>query len=212
MNKLKEFQESHGLIADGVFGKKTAEKMMEVLGILTYEHLSHFLGQVAHETGDFNADTENLNYSKEGLMKTFPKYFTPLLATAYARKPEKIANRVYANRMGNGDEASGDGYRYRGRGALQLTGKDNYAAFAKFMMDPEILINPSIVATKYYFESAFWYFSKNKLWPLCIIVNDLSITKVSKAINLGNSSSTKTPNGLKDRMIKTKEYYLILTK
>ena len=205
MNKLKEFQESHGLIADGVFGKKTAEKMMEVLGILTYEHLSHFLGQTAHESGNFAADTENLNYSKEGLMKTFPKYFTPLLATAYARKPEKIANRVYANRMGNGPEESGDGNKFRGRGAIQLTGKDNYAAFAKFMMDPEILINPSIVATKYYFQSGFWFFSKSKLWSLCIIINDQAIKAVTRVVNGGY-------NGLEDRIEKTNKYYSILKK
>ncbi len=91
-----------------------------------------FLAQCAHESGNFKFLTENLNYRWESLRKVFPRYFpTDELAQQYARQPEKIANRVYANRMGNGDEASGDGWRYRGRGLIQLTGKDNYFWFAQ---------------------------------------------------------------------------------
>jgi putative chitinase len=201
---IKEFQEQNGLIADGIIGKKTLEKIMEVLGILTPEHIAHFIGQTSHETGGFKAASENLNYSADRLRVIFPKYFpTPASTIAYARNPEKIASKVYANRMGNGDELSGDGWKYRGRGALQLTGKANYAAFAKFMMDNEILNNPDIVASKYYFQSAFWYFSKNRIWVLATIVNDVSIKTVTKIINGGY-------NGLEDRKMLTNHFYKII--
>jgi putative chitinase len=107
-------------------------------------------------------------------LNIFGKYFkkadgkTPdkELANKYARQPEKIANRVYANRMGNGDEASGDGWKYKGAGYIQLTGKDNYAAFDKFVED-DILANPDLVATKYPLMSAAFFFHKNKLWDVC---------------------------------------------
>lgn len=204
MNKIVEFQTANGLKPDGDIGPKTAEKLMEVLGILSRENLAHFLGQTAHESGGFEASVENLNYSADRLRVVFPKYFpTPASALPYHRQPEKIANKVYANRMGNGDEVFGDGWKYRGRGALQLTGKANYAAFAKFMMDNEILTNPDIVATKYYFQSAFWFFSKNRIWPLATIVNDLAIKSVTKVVNGG-------VNGLEERKTLTNHFYKIL--
>ena len=141
--------------------------IMEKFGIDNPLRLSHFLSQCAHESGNFKLVRENLNYSADGLRKIFPKYFPTIeVANKYARQPEKIANKVYANRMGNGDEASGDGWKYKGAGFVQLTGKDNYAAFDKFV-DDDILANPDLVATKYPLMSAAFFFHKNKLWDIC---------------------------------------------
>jgi putative chitinase len=122
-------------------------------------------------------------------------------------QPEKIASRVYGNRMGNGNEASKDGWNFRGRGALQLTGKDNYKAFSEYLHKPEIMTNPDLVATDFVFESALFFFDRNHLWDLCNIVDDTSILKLSKAINLGNPNSPSTPIGLDDRKVKTLKYY-----
>ncbi len=141
--------------------------IMEKFGIDNPLKLSHFLSQCAHESGNFKFLNENLNYSADGLRKIFPKYFPTIeAANKYARQPEKIANKVYGNRMGNGDESSGDGFKFRGRGYIQLTGKDNYAAFDKFV-DDDIMANPDLVATKYPLMSAAFFFHKNKLWDIC---------------------------------------------
>ncbi len=141
------------------------------------------------------------NYSADGLIKIFPNYFrSNALALAYARKPEKIANRVYANRMGNGDEASGDGYRYRGRGAIQLTGKSNYIAFSKHIKNEEIVENPSLVAEQYSFDSALFFFERNNLWRIADRgFDEKTITELSKRINGGY-------NGLADRIKLTTKY------
>jgi putative chitinase len=161
---------------------------------------AHFFAQTAHESGNFKAFSENLNYSADGLTKIFGKYFDAAAAAKAARNPEKIANRVYANRMGNGNEASGDGWKYRGRGALQLTGKDNYKAFADYLKKPEIMDNPDLVATEYSFESAIFFFEKNKLWAICDQgVGDAAITALTKRINGGT-------HGLDDRKEKTKKF------
>ena len=127
-----------GHIPDSVIAQipDTAAKF----GITTPLRLAHFLAQASHESGGFKAVNENLNYSADGLKKIFPKYFPGNLNESYARQPQKIANRVYASRMGNGDETSGDGYRYKGAGFIQLTGKSNYSAFDKFV-DDDILVN-----------------------------------------------------------------------
>lgn len=131
--------------------------------INTQIRLSHFLGQCAHESGNFKFTSENLNYSTKGLLATFPKYFKqPGLAEAYSRNPERIASRVYADRMGNGSEGSHDGWKFRGRGYIQLTGKTNYTAFDKFVNE-DILSNPELVSLKYPLASAGWFFYKNKL-------------------------------------------------
>ncbi|KIO50978.1 glycoside hydrolase [Flavobacterium hibernum] len=184
-------------------GKKTLLKLKEVLKIQTNEDLSHFIGQIAHETGDFNSDTENLNYSAKGLITTFKKYFPTLDSTKdYANQPQKIANRVYANRMGNSDENSGDGFNYRGRGALQLTGKANYKLFSDYVGE-DCVKSPGLVSTKYFFESAKFFFDNNKLWNLTKTVNDASIITVSKRVNGGT-------NGLQDRISKTKDFYRLL--
>ena len=117
-------------------------------GITTNLRLAHFLAQCSHESGGFKTVSENLNYSKDGLVKIFPKYFPGTLAESYARQPEKIAARVYASRMGNGDETTKEGFKFRGRGYIQLTGKSNYTNFTKFIGE-DCIANPDLVATKY---------------------------------------------------------------
>ena len=124
------------------------------------------------------------------------------MARAYERKPQKIANRAYANRMGNGDEASGEGWLFRGRGALQLTGKFNYSEFAKYVNRPDVMTNPDLVAGELCFESALWFFDKNKLWSICDKgINEAAIRELSSRIN-----GSKNPHGLDDRRMKTKKY------
>lgn len=197
---LKSLQAKIGVTADGAFGPGTMKKAMEFYK-LTPVRAAHFFAQTAHETGGYKLFSENLNYSAQGLQGIFGKYFPGNLEESYARNPEKIANRVYASRMGNGDEKSGDGWKYRGRGALQLTGKDNYAAFAKYLQKPEIMTNPDLVATEYSFESAMFFFDKNKLWEICDKgINDAAILALTKRINGGT-------HGLEDRNQKTKKYY-----
>jgi putative chitinase len=170
--------------------------ILEKFGIDGPLRLSHFLSQCAHESGNFKFVKENLNYSGDGLRKIFPKYFpTTEIAEKYARQPEKIANKVYGGRMGNGDEASGDGFKFRGRGYIQLTGKDNYAAFDKFV-DDDIMADPDLVATKYPLTSAAFFFHKNKLWDVCDKGHgDDIVLAVTKRVNGGT-------HGLADRQDK----------
>jgi putative chitinase len=197
---LKSLQERAGVTADGAFGPGTLKAAMGLLK-LTPVRAAHFFAQTAHETGGFKAFSENLNYSAQGLQGIFGKYFPGTLEESYARNPEKIANRVYADRMGNGNEASGDGWKYRGRGALQLTGKSNYEAFAKYLRKPEIVTNPDLVVTTYAFESAMFFFDKNKLWDICDKgVSKETILALTKRINGGT-------HGLADREEKTFKYY-----
>jgi putative chitinase len=143
-----------------------------------------------------------LNYGAAGLTGIFKKYFpTTEKALLYERKPEKIANLVYGNRMGNGDEASGEGFKFRGRGALQLTGKDNYKAFSEYLKNPEIMTNPDLVADQFAFESAIFFFDRNKLWDICDKgVNKDTILALTKRINGG-------VHGISDREEKTFKYY-----
>jgi len=178
--------------------------VMEKFGISNPNRLAHFLSQVAHESGNFKFINENLNYGAKGLMGVFKKYFpTEALALAYERKPEKIANKVYASRMGNGDEASGDGYKFRGRGYIQLTGKDNYKAFSDFIGE-DCVANPDLVATKYPLTSAAFFFHKNKLWDICDKghTHDI-VAQVSKRVNGGTI-------GLEDRIKHFDEYKQLL--
>ena len=182
---LKNLQTKIGVTADGAFGPGTLKAAMAYYK-LTPIRATHFFAQTGHETGEFKLFAENLNYSVDGLKKIFPKYFPGTLAEGYAHNPEKIANLVYGNRMGNGAEASGDGYKFRGRGALQLTGKSNYEAFSKYLNKPEIMTNPDLVATEYAFESAMFFFDRNKLWDICDKgVDDATITALTKRINGG---------------------------
>ena len=197
---LKSLQTKIGVTADGAFGPGTLKAAMAYYK-MTPERAAHFFAQTGHETGEFKLFTENLNYSADGLKKIFPKYFPGTLAEGYARNPERIANLVYGNRMGNGAEASGDGYKFRGRGALQTTGKSNYLALSKHLNKPEILANPDLVATEYAFESAMFFFESNKLWAICDQgVNDAAILSLTKRINGGT-------NGLDHRKALTLKYY-----
>jgi len=173
-------------------------------GITTPLRLAHFLAQCGHESGGFKAVRENLNYSAKGLMGIFKKYFpNAKLALQYERKPDRIANKVYASRMGNGPESSGDGYNYRGRGYIQLTGKSNYQLFDKTVPE-DITANPDLVATKYPLASAAFFFNSNKLWAICDKGADTAtVTAVTKRVNGGTI-------GLPDRIKHFNEYYNLL--
>ena len=190
-----------GHIPDAVIAQipDTAAKF----NITTPLRLAHFLAQCGHESGGFKLVNENLNYSADGLTKIFGKYFTAATAPAYARNPEKIANKVYSARMGNGPEVSGDGWKHRGRGYIQLTGKDNYSRFDKTVED-DILANPDLVATKYPLSSAAFFFNSNSLWTICDKgADDATVTAVTKRVNGGTI-------GLVDRIKHFKEYYALL--
>lgn len=147
--------------------------------------LAHFFSQVLHESGCMRYDMENLNYSAKALRAVFGKYFkTKRQAEGYARQPEKIANKVYANRMGNGAESSGDGWRYRGRGLIQLTGKNNYRTFAKWIGDDRIIDDPDLVASEYAVHSAVFYWDKNNLNR---IADKDDVVRMTKRINGGTN-------------------------
>ena len=196
-----DIQKLKGHIPDTVLAQ--IPSVMEKFKIDTPLELAHFLAQCGHESGNFKAVSENLNYSADGLKKIFPKYFPGNLNESYARKPEAIASRVYASRMGNGDEASKEGFKFRGRGYIQLTGKANYAEFDKFVED-DILANPDLVATKYPLLSAAWFFSKNKLNEIASKgADDATVTAVTKRVNGGTI-------GLADRIKHFKEFYSLL--
>lgn len=166
--------------------------------------LSHFMAQIAHESGNFQFVSENLNYSSDSLLKVFSKYFKDkATADKYARKPELIASRVYGGRMGNGDESTKEGYKFRGRGYIQLTGKDNYKAFSDFIKE-DCVANPDLVSTKYPMDSAIWFFDKNKLWDICDKgSSEEVITLVTKKVNGGT-------HGLADRISKFKTFHQLL--
>jgi putative chitinase len=163
--------------------------------------LAHFLAQCGHESAGFKVVNENLNYSSSGLKNVFPKYFPGTLSESYARQPEKIASRVYGGRMGNGAEPTKEGFKFRGRGYIQLTGKDNYTAFGK-AINEDVVSNPDVVSTKYPLLSAAWFFSKNCL-ARCVDASDATVTSVTKCVNGGTI-------GLEDRKKHFKEYYSLL--
>jgi putative chitinase len=197
---IQSLQTKIGATPDGDFGPKTMKKAMEFFK-LTPIRAAHFFGQTAHETGGFKAFSENLNYSASGLLSIFPRHFTQQQAQQYQRQPEKIANRAYRDRMGNGNEASGDGWRFRGRGALQLTGRSNYQLFANYLNNQNIMQNPDLVATEFAFESAMFFFDRNNLWTICDGgIDDKTITAVTRRINGGT-------HGLEDRIQRTKRFY-----
>jgi len=196
INKLK------GHIPDSVIAM--LPDTMAKFELNTPLRLAHFLAQAGHESGGFKAVNENLNYGAKGLLGIFKKYFpTPEKAALYERKPEKIANLVYGGRMGNGVEATGEGFKFRGRGYIQLTGKDNYKAFDAVV--PENLIeSPDLVATKYPLLSAAWFFHKNGLHKIADGgATDAVVTSVTKRVNGGTI-------GLPDRIKHFKEYYSLL--
>lgn len=231
---VKEFQRKNGLTPDGIVGPNTLDMMLEepegvdidlskldghipsevvaqipdtmkTFNIHTPLRLAHFLAQCGHESAGFKATEENLNYSDKALRAVFGKYFTSdELAQEYARQPEKIANRVYANRMDNGDEESGDGWKYRGRGYIQLTGKHNYSKFNEVVED-DVVETPELVKDKYPLLSAAWFWSSNGLNRLADGGSDEeTVTKITKRVNGGTI-------GLEDRLKHFKEYYQLLS-
>jgi putative chitinase len=191
-----------GHIPDSVIAQipETAAKF----NITNNLRLAHFLAQCGHESGGFKAVSENVNYSAAGLKGIFGKYFPGNLAESYARQPQKIASRVYGGRMGNGPEATGEGWKFRGRGYIQLTGKQNYTNFAKFIGE-DTVSNPDLVATKYPLASAAFFFDSNKLWSICDRgADNATVTAVTKRVNGGTI-------GLADRIKHFNEYYKLLS-
>lgn len=155
-------------------------------GIDTPKRVAAFIAQCAHESGGFKFLTENLNYRWQSLRKTFPKYFpTDELAQQYEKQPAKIANRVYGNRMGNGDEASGDGYRYCGRGLIQLTGKDNYTLFAGSIETPVEEVPEYLGTFEGAVQSACWFWDSNNLNQYADNDDILTMTKRINGGTLG---------------------------
>lgn len=203
MTPIKEFQAKNGLVADGIIGKMTANKMMEVFNIKNKIHLAHFLGQTHHETGGFKVREENLNYSESRLLQIFPKYFDRSTAKLYANNPKRIASRVYANRYGNGDETTKDGWKYRGRGSIQTTFKANYETLGGKVGDMSILEHPDKVAYQYFWEAGLVYFNQLGIWSDCTDITVATIQKVTRKINGGT-------NGLTDRINQTNKYYNLL--
>jgi len=199
-NPIGLLQTACGIHNDGVWGPNTYKAGRTHFGF-NNNQAAHFFGQCYHESGGFTQFTENLNYADTGLVRVFKKYFPTIASTAgYARNPQKIANKVYSNRMGNGSESSGNGYKFRGRGLIQLTGKSNYTAFATAINRPDILTNPNIVAEELAFESALWFFKKNGLLVIANRGIDVAtITIITKRINGG-------VNGLAERITKTQKF------
>lgn len=230
--KVKEWQTQNGLTPDGIVGDATWNKLFSTnndddlnidslkgfipgdvldqiipttkkFNINSKLRLAHFLSQCAHESGGFRTTRENLNYSEQGLKTTFGKYFPGDLAKSYARQPQKIANRVYANRMGNSNEQSGDGWKYAGKGYIQLTGKYNYSQFSKFVTD-DVINNPDLVATKYPLMSAAWFFQNGNIWTICDRgSDDKTIEAVTRAVNGGL-------NGIDDRKKYFNKFFKLL--
>jgi putative chitinase len=197
-----KLQNLKGYIPDSVIAMIPA--VAEKFQIDSALRLAHFLAQCGHESGGFRLTKENLNYSAKGLNGIFKKYFPTLESAApYERKPEKIANKVYGGRMGNGPEASGDGAKYCGRGFIQLTGKDNYTAFGK-AIGVDVAANPEKVATDYALLSAAWFFNKNKLHIMADGgASDAVVTSITKRVNGGTI-------GLPDRIKHFNEFYKLL--
>lgn len=178
--------------------------IVEKFQVNTSLRLAHFLAQCGHESGNFRLTQENLNYGVKGLLGLFKKYFpNEAKAKLYERKPEKIANLIYGGRMGNGIETTGEGWKFHGRGYIQLTGKDNYTAFGK-AIGVDICANPDLVATQYALASAAWFWSKNGLNKIADEgATDAVVTKITKRVNGGTI-------GLADRIKHFKEYHALL--
>ena len=161
--------------------------------------MAHFFSQLSHESENFKVLQENLKYSASGLLSVFGKYFNSTTANQYRNQPQKIANRVYANRLGNGNEASGDGWKYRGRGYIQLTGKENYNLYKNYskldvVKNPDLLLDPNVAL-----DCAGWYWNSRNLNPLA---DKDDVTSITKKINGGT-------NGIQDRIDKLKYYKTI---
>ena len=217
MNRIIDFQKVNGLTPDGIIGKKTLLKIKEVFKISTDEQVCHFLGQCAVESVNFTVSSENTNYTKvQSIINTFKHDVDSnrnkiidanelAKAQSLASNPIALANFVYANQNGNGNEASGDGSKFSGEGAIQLTGRKNFQLFADFIKDQSIMLTPELVGSKYFFESGLFFFTNNKLWSLCKKVDVPTITLISRRVNGGT-------NGLKERIEKTLNFYKIIKK
>lgn len=165
--------------------------------------LAHFLAQCSHESAHFKLTKENLNYSASGLKKTFGKYFRNTSTKGYARNPSKIASRVYGGRYGNGGESTGDGWKYRGRGYIQLTFKSNYSAFNKTVPD-DVVANPELVSSKYPLLAAGWYWNSRNINKTAGKGSSRGVvTRVTKLVNGGT-------NGLEDRIKEFNKFYNVL--
>lgn len=200
-----------GKIPESVYNE--LPNVISKFSINTINRMAHFLGQCSHESGNFKTTKENLNYSAQGLANTFPSRFAVdpkakikvpnALAKSIERKPQEIANNAYCDRMSNGNTASNDGFKYSGKGYIQLTGKDNYTLFDKFV-DEDIVKNPDLVATKYPLTSAGFFWNTNKINVLADVgIGDDIITKVTKKINGGTL-------GIDSRIELTKGFYNLL--
>jgi putative chitinase len=230
-NAVKSWQTKNGLTPDGVIGDGSWGKLfptkpsnidlnklkghipdnviaqipgvMEKFGVNTVLRLSHFLAQSAHESGNFKAVSENLNYDSNGLKKIFPSYFPGNLSDSYAHKPEMIASRVYGSRMGNGNEASKQGWTFRGRGYLQTTGYSNVKEFSDFIGE-DCVSNPDLISTKYPLMSAAFFFKRNNLFSICDKGSSVDVVKeLTKRINGGYL-------GLDDRIAKFNDIFKLL--
>ena len=214
LQHIKDFQLRIGATPDGEFGKETLVKAMEFFKI-SKEQCANFFGQCYHETGGFKATTENTNYSVDRMLAIFKSDFDTnkdrVISESEKKKAKSlvgnsaaIANFVYANQNGNGNEASGDGNRYKGHGSLQLTGRANYKSFSEWIKDPAVITNPELVAGKYYFDSALFFFAKNSLWNIASKIDKESIKSLTKRINGGY-------NGLAERAEVTVKFYKMLS-
>lgn len=180
---IKYIQRVVGANQDGSLGNETLTKFQCYFKIPTKAMVAHFFGNMVHENGDFTIVMENMSYTTiAALRKTWPTRFTSnALAEQYLRQPEKLGNFVYDNRMGNG---KGEGYKYRGRGWMQLTGKEMYDLFSKYIGE-DCVKNPDLVATKYPLESAVFMFNQKKLWNLVRDVKDEDIKIIRRRVNGG---------------------------
>lgn len=185
MSNIKTLQQKIGVTDDGIIGAKTIKAFRDKYD-LSAEQAAHFFANVHHESGAFRISEENLNYtSADRIRAVWPSRFPTIeSATPFVRNPQGLANKVYNGRMGNSNGGD-DGWRYRGRGALQLTGKNNYTDFAKYMNDERILTSPELVATTYYWDSALYFFDRNKVWDLAKGLQQSHIEAVRKKINGG---------------------------
>jgi putative chitinase len=204
INYLKKYQQDLGVEPDGKIGPNTAKAIMADLGITDKLLFAHAMGQAMHESGVWTNFRENMNYDAPGLLNIFRDYYKPFpgLAEKHARKPEAIGNHVYANRNGNGNEASGDGYFYRGAFGLQTTGKANFLELFEFCGLPADT-NPDDLTDNYkaYFQSIFFWFKKNDAEKLCCGTSDEDITDVGKKVNRGNAKKTTKPAHHNDERI-----------
>jgi len=221
MRHIQRFQEQHNLSpVSGIIGPITVRKISEVLGITNKAHLAHFLGQVHHETGNFNNGRENMNYSVSALLSNFGRHrISEVDARRFGRtsnqpaNQQAIANALYGGEWGRrnlGNTQPNDGWLFRGNGSIQLTGRANHQAFANAVQDQAIMTSPDLVTTDYYFESGKFFFDNNRIWRFCNEVNPNSILTVSRAVNIGNPNSTGIPKGMQDRINQTMGYHRLL--